>query len=165
MPAMSISQRVKSSIVDFIVTGGGSGLSPISPGTVGSVAALIFWYILSSSKVLFSPSAIILLAVTTSAIGVAATHLHLLRHPTIKDPGYIVIDEWAGMFFALTAVESDQPFFIVLAFALFRLLDITKPWIIGRAERCNGALGVMLDDIVAGILAGAIVAGTKLLLP
>lgn len=157
---MSIPQRAKSSIVDFIVTGAGSGLSPLSPGTIGSVAAVIFWYTLSSFELLYST---FMLGVVTTGIGSAATHLHLMRHPTIKDPGYIVIDEWAGMFFALTAVHFTEPLFILVAFTLFRLLDITKPGIIRRAERCQGALGVMLDDIVAGILSGALVAGIKLL--
>lgn len=161
---MSISQRFKSGIVQFVITGAWSGLSPVSPGTVGSAAALVVWYVLSSCDLLPSSNVTVLMAVAISVIGTYTTYLHLKENPALEDPGYIVIDEWAGMFFALAPLSYQEPILIGLAFAVFRLLDITKPSIIGWADNREGAFGVMLDDVLAGILTAAIIVGTKMLL-
>ncbi len=75
----------------------------------------------------------------------------------VNDPGEVVIDEVAGQWLAVAALPPD-PVLYVTAFVLFRLFDIKKPWPIGWADRAvGGGLGIMLDDIFAGLLAGAIV--------
>lgn len=68
------------------------------------------------------------------------------------DPGEIVIDEVAGMWLALLFLPKSILLFS-LAFILFRIFDITKPWIIGKIQSLHGGFGIMLDDILAGILA------------
>jgi phosphatidylglycerophosphatase A len=80
-----------------------------------------------------------------------------------SDPEWIVIDEVAGQWVALFPVSYGAAMMNVdilrlwpgwiAAFVLFRLFDIRKPWLVGRADRMGGPLGVMLDDIVAGVFA------------
>ncbi|MFC7734335.1 phosphatidylglycerophosphatase A [Roseomonas sp. GCM10028921] len=73
-----------------------------------------------------------------------------------EDPGWVVADEAAGQCLALAALPAGASALWVLAgFALFRALDILKPGPVGWADRMEGSLGVMLDDILAGLLAGA----------
>jgi phosphatidylglycerophosphatase A len=73
------------------------------------------------------------------------------------DPGWVVVDEAAGQALALAALPAGAPLWAVLAaFGLFRLFDIAKPGPVGWADRQEGALGVMLDDLVAGALAGGV---------
>lgn len=73
-----------------------------------------------------------------------------------EDPGWVVADEAAGQCLALAALPTDASgWWILLGFALFRALDIVKPGPIGWADRMQGSLGVMLDDILAGLLAAA----------
>lgn len=82
-----------------------------------------------------------------------------------SDPGWIVIDEWAGMSVALFGVYTQELSYssaqlalhVVLAFTLFRFFDILKPWPIILFERIPGALGIMMDDIVAGAITSSII--------
>jgi phosphatidylglycerophosphatase A len=71
------------------------------------------------------------------------------------DPGSVVIDEIAGQWLAILPVALDWRYYIV-AFVLFRFTDITKPWPCRAAERAPGGVGIMLDDIVAGVYAGVL---------
>ena len=79
-----------------------------------------------------------------------------------KDPSFVVIDEFAGMWIAL--IISDQLFLIIMSFLLFRFFDITKFLGINKIEKLNGSLGIMLDDIVAGIYTLIIIFFIKLFL-
>lgn len=81
------------------------------------------------------------------------------------DPGWVVSDEWAGQGLALLAAAPGlDPRLWLAAFGLFRLFDIAKPGPIRRLERLPGGLGVLLDDLGAGLLAGLVVLGLRLLL-
>ena len=73
------------------------------------------------------------------------------------DPGWVVIDEFAGQFLALLALPRPSLPGVLSAFALFRLLDIAKPGPIGWADRQGGAGGIMGDDVIAGLIAGVLV--------
>ena len=73
-----------------------------------------------------------------------------------EDPGHVVIDEVAGQWIAL-AVCPVEIRHVLLAFALFRLFDIVKPWPARQLERLHGGLGIMMDDVAAGMY--ALVAG------
>ena len=79
-----------------------------------------------------------------------------------KDPSFVVIDEFAGMWISL--LISDQLFLIIISFLLFRFFDITKFVGINKIEKLNGSLGIMLDDIVAGIYTLMIIFFIKLFL-
>lgn len=148
----------------FFITLGYSGLAPKAPGTVGTLVSLplgmlVLMYF--GSQTLFLATALI------SIIAIKAINTYEEK-TGIHDDKRIVIDELAGMWFALsiapaiTIASSDvlvwsNGFLIqsVLSFALFRYFDIVKPSIIGRIDReVKGGLGVMGDDIIAGIAAG-----------
>ncbi len=151
----------------LIATVFGVGLLRPAPGTWGSAAALpLFWalHVLGGTWLVLAAT----LAVT---LGGAAVVRAATAGSAEKDPGEIVIDEVAGMWIALLPVSYGATFAgadvlalwpgWVAAFLLFRLFDITKPWLVGRADRMGGAWGVMLDDVIAGVFAalGVIVLG------
>ena len=148
----------------FFITLGYSGLAPKAPGTVGTLVSLplgmlILMYF--GSQTLFLATALIsIIAIKSINKYEAKTGIH--------DDKRIVIDELAGMWFALSIAPAitlstndilvwENGFLIqsILSFALFRYFDIAKPSIIGRIDReVKGGLGVMGDDIIAGFAAG-----------
>ena len=143
--------RVK--ISELIATGFLSGRAPVAPGTVGSIAACLLWLLLKISGASFAT-----LCIVTGCIILAgwwATEHYVARNSTDKqsDPSEVVIDEWAGMWIALLGVQELGVIEITLAFMLFRLFDISKPWIVGKCDRMHGTKGIMLDDIAAGFIA------------
>lgn len=137
----------------------GSGYLRPAPGTWGSLAALPAAYLIheiGGFPLLIAATALVF------ALGWYAT-AEVTRGQTDHDPSWIVIDEVAGMWIALFPVSYDAGMMgidvtrlwpgWVAGFLFFRLFDITKPWIIGKADRMGTALGVMLDDVFAGVLA------------
>jgi phosphatidylglycerophosphatase A len=145
----------------FFLTVGYSGLFPKGPGTAGTIAALpIGVYILT----ILPPSTLFLLSILISIIATKQIDI-FEKEGGEHDDKTIVIDELVGMWFALSISIQDRIVeftdevigAIVLSFILFRVLDIWKPSIIGRIDRnVRGGLGVMGDDIVAGLFAGLI---------
>ena len=141
-------RRTTNSFARVIASGFGSGYAPKAPGTVGSLAALLIGIGLLESPVWGLPLAILLsLIAGLLAIGPAGG---------TEDPGWVVIDEFAGQWIALLPLAHATPLGLLLAFALFRLFDITKPGPIGWADRMGGAFGVMADDVLAGGLAAVV---------
>ena len=140
----------------WIATGFGSGLSPIAPGTAGSLLALLPW--LALRELPWPLYAVVL--VLAFALGVWACNwiVEALRS---ADPGVAVWDEFVGQWMALTPLLGmPQPWslrhclWIFAGFILFRLFDIWKPWPVSWADRrVGGGLGVMLDDVIAGAYA------------
>lgn len=129
----------------FVATLGGAGLLRPGPGTWGSVVVL--------PLVLLGPLACLVFALAMTLAGYWAAQ-QVLREDT-EDPGWFVADEGAGMLLALAALPAASWGGVLAAFALFRLLDIAKPWPVSWADRQAGALGVMLDDLLAGAIAAA----------
>lgn len=134
--------------VHVLAFGLGSGLSPRAPGTAGTVMALILYLPLS-----MLPLTVYLLAVLLAALlgiwlcGITARDLG------VHDHGGIVWDEFVGFWITMVAAPPGWAW-IALGFLLFRLLDILKPWPIKWADaRVEGGLGIMLDDVLAGIMA------------
>lgn len=127
-----------------------SGKSPVAPGTVGSLVALFLG--VGILQVL-TDQTLFLLAILVSILGVKAINKYEEATNTHDDKS-IVIDELAGMWFAL-AISGATWFQIIASFVFFRLLDIKKPSVIGKIDKnVKGGLGVMGDDIVAGFFAG-----------
>jgi phosphatidylglycerophosphatase A len=139
----------------FIATLGGAGLLRPGPGTWGSAVVL--------PLVLLGPLACLVLAAAITVAGFWAAR-QVLRDET-EDPGWFVADEGAGMLLALAALPAASWAGVVLAFALFRLLDIAKPWPVSWADDQGGAFGVMLDDILAGAIAAAALLGIHAIFP
>jgi phosphatidylglycerophosphatase A len=148
----------------LIATGFGAGLLPKAPGTWGSLAALPAAWILHG---LGGFPALAIATVVVIALGIWAIAHETAGRPD-KDPGEIVIDEIAGQWIALWPLSGGlwwmgaEPWVFpwpgwVGAFVMFRLFDILKPPPVGWADRMNTPLGVMLDDILAGIMAAGIV--------
>ncbi len=147
-------------IVLFIATGAGSGYSPIAPGTAGSGVGLLVYAALARLPLAGYLGAV----VATTVAGVWAAE-RAEKTFGRKDDGRITVDEVAGMLVSLVALPVRLDVAIT-AFFLFRLFDIVKPPPARWCETLPGGLGVMADDIVAGIyanLAGQVL--WRLLLP
>jgi phosphatidylglycerophosphatase A len=144
----------------FVATGAYTGYLPKAPGTWGTLLALplnLLLLNLSPQGYWLSLLMIFLLAVYSAG----AAEKILDR----KDPGIIVIDEIIGMLIALIAAPT-QPLVWLMAFLLFRLFDIIKPWPVSWADRhLNGGFGIVLDDVLAGGYAWLALHGILLLLP
>ena len=137
----------------WLATWFGSGKSPIAPGTVGSLATLPLHLLLRRCGGLHYAA----VTITLTAAGVWAAD-RVAAELGDKDPSSVVIDEVVGTLLALGLCGPAGVVAEIAAFALFRVLDITKPGIIDRAQRLRPAgLGIMADDVLAGIGAGLVV--------
>jgi phosphatidylglycerophosphatase A len=134
--------------VHLLAFGFGSGLSPKAPGTAGTVVAMLIYLALPA----MSPLLYALLILLSFVLGIwlcgkTATDLG------VHDHGGIVWDEFVGYWITMFMAPSGL-FWAVLGFVLFRILDIFKPWPIKWADKqLKGGLGIMLDDVLAGIMA------------
>lgn len=148
----------------FFITLGYSGLAPKAPGTVGTIVSLPLGMLI---LIYFDAYTLFLATALISIIAIKAINKYE-ANGGIHDDKRIVIDELAGMWFALSVAPAisvninevtnlENGFLIqsIIAFVLFRYFDITKPSIIGRLDReAPGGIGVMGDDILAGFVAG-----------
>jgi phosphatidylglycerophosphatase A len=139
----------------WLATWGGTGLIQPAPGTWGTLGALPFGVVIlmfGGIPVLLGATLIVFLLGLWSAG-------HFERMVREKDSGMVVIDEVVGMWVALIPIALT-PLSIGLAFILFRFFDILKPWPIGWLDKkLRGPMGVMLDDVMAGIYAALILMG------
>ena len=135
----------------------GIGYFPLFPGTIASLVTATIAYVLAMNfeiKLIWDIEIFFVLLL----IGLLAGY-DLVRHKDIKDPKWFVMDEAAGMWLALIALPKDNIWLVLIAFALFRVFDITKPWLIRKAEKIPGATGIMFDDVLAAIPAWVITFG------
>ena len=143
----------------WLATWFGVGFIAKAPGTWGSLAALPFGMIVFSCT---GTLGFIILTIIVTLLGLWSA-AKFEKASGMKDNQMIVIDEVAGQSIALLPALSlmqFHPLWILLAFALFRLFDITKPWPVSWAERkLGGSPGVMLDDIIAGLMAAIFLIG------
>ncbi len=137
--------------VDFLALGFGSGLLPVAPGTAGTVAAIPVYLLLQSLATPYYVAIVVLLALAGIAIcGQTANRLGVHDHPGI------VWDEIVGYLVTMTFAPPGW-LWIALGFVLFRLFDIVKPWPIRWCDRqVGGGLGIMLDDLLAGVLSAGL---------
>lgn len=133
----------------MIATLGGIGRIPIAPGTCASLVAAGVWYVAGFSAPMQWAGGLVTVAIGAWAAG------RLAKAVGDADPSHVVIDEWAGMWLALSGLPKTVPV-IVAAVAAFRLLDILKPPPIKQLERLPGGWGIMLDDVAAGLIVRAI---------
>ncbi len=147
----------KTALAKIISTWFYSGLAPKAPGTFGSLMTLPFVFLCDYFG---GMPAILLLALLSFIIGIWAADTYS-KAVDIKDPGFIVIDEVAGQSLTLCCAGLN-PWLYLIGFILFRLFDITKPWPVSWADsNVKGGLGIMLDDVFAGIMAGCILFAVK----
>ena len=132
----------------ILATGFGSGLSPKAPGTAGSLAAVPFCYLLGLASLPLKATII----VVAFAIGVYACQ-KATDAIGIDDHGGIVWDEFVGMFITVACLPNTLAW-LIAGFVVFRIFDIWKPWPIGPIDaKLKGGLGIMLDDVIAGVFA------------
>ena len=124
------------------------GRTPFAPGTMGSLVALLVWFIL---KPFIIDPLFLLITGGLFFIGIAVSTI-LIEAWNEKDPKEIVIDEWVGMWISLYLVPHTILWGFV-AFFFFRLFDILKPGPVQMMDDMDDSIGVMMDDVVAGILA------------
>lgn len=144
----------------IIASGFGSGFFPFAPGTAGAALATIIWLVISFFvsyyTLLFITAALI---VIFTVLGVWSTNV--LEPEWGEDPSKVVVDEMVGVWIPLLAVDADHWYLALVAFALFRLLDIFKPLGIRKMEDFKGGVGVMMDDILAGIYSLLVLLGLR----
>jgi len=143
----------------------GVGFIPLAPGTWGSLVAVGLYLLLRS---ILLPSGIatfvtihIVVTIVVIITGIWAAS-QVERITGRKDPGKVVVDEVAGQLISLLPVVlvpmwSSWKAMVIISFILFRLFDITKPYPARQMERLHGGLGIMCDDLVAGVYAAILV--------
>ena len=124
------------------------GHIPFAPGTFGSLFALIAWYYL---KPFLSDPLFLLITGAIFFFGIVVTDI-LITVWDDEDPKQVVIDEWVGMWISLYLVPHSIKWGLI-AFLLFRIFDIFKPGPVQAMDDMHDATGVMMDDVVAGVLA------------
>ncbi len=131
------------------------GFLPAAPGTWGTLLGVLIWWLLFADA---APLVQVVAAATLAAGGGWLLHFLCARRALHDDPA-IVLDEIAGVWVALLLVPAE-PLLLAAAFGLFRLFDIWKPWPVSWADReVGGGLGVLLDDLLAGLIALAVLQG------
>ena len=137
--------RTRAALV--IATALGAGYAPLAPGTFGSAVGLLFWFVLPDVHWVQ-----VLAIVATSVVGAwsgSVAEEHFQR----RDPGQVVVDEVAGMMVTLAFNPLPSLAWAAAAFVLFRAADIVKPFPVDRLERLPGGIGIMADDLAAGVYA------------
>jgi len=134
-----------------VATLGGVGRAPVAPGTVASAITALALWLLSPP-----PLTLAVLLIVVTGLGTWAAD-EAERALGDRDPGMIVVDEVAGMMLAVLAVPAT-PVALLAGFLLFRVFDVVKPFPANVAQRLPGGLGVMVDDLVAGLYALALLA-------
>lgn len=132
--------------INLLAFGFGSGLAPVAPGTFGTLPALLLWIPLSQLHWIAYLSILVAMAVTGVWICQSASDAM-----GVHDHGGIVWDEIVGYLVAVFLIPFSLTAMII-GFLLFRFFDILKPWPISWADKkLSGGLGIMVDDIIAGI--------------
>jgi phosphatidylglycerophosphatase A len=151
---LSVEQRraLLATPAGWLACGFGSGLAPVAQGTFGSLAALLPWLLLRSLPLQLYVFAITVgFVVGVWACGVAG------RAVGVDDHRSIVWDEFIGLWIALIPVLLGPWWLVAVGFGLFRLFDVWKPWPIRWLDgHLKGGVGVMVDDVVAGIFAAVV---------
>lgn len=149
---------VKERLAFVLATGFGSGYSPFAPGTAGSAVGLLFVWGMSY---LTLPGQIAAVLIVTVLSMIAAEIV--ARSTGLKDPGLIVADEIAGMMVTMIAIPLSATS-LVLGFILFRVMDVVKPPPARQFEHFKGGIGIVADDLMAGIYAHLALRGVLMLI-
>ncbi|AEP09608.1 phosphatidylglycerophosphatase A family protein [Micavibrio aeruginosavorus] len=141
----------------WVATWGGSGFLKPAPGTWGTLGGLPFGILF---LVLGGPVVLALAAIALFPLGLWATR-RVEGMTGDHDSGFIVVDEVVGIWITLL-FAAITPVSVVLAFVLFRAFDALKPWPVSHFDKnVPGAMGVMLDDVAAGLMAGLCLLGLR----
>jgi phosphatidylglycerophosphatase A len=160
IPTVPAPQSLWSRFATFLATGFGSGYSPFAPGTAGSLVGLVLLLPLREAGLVWELAFLVLFTVGGIwAGGVVARRLG------IEDPGIVVVDEIVGMWITLLFLPLKGST-AAAGFVLFRVMDVWKPYPARQLEHLPGGLGIMADDVMAGIYANLCLRiGLRLLSP
>lgn len=143
---MTLKQVALGSPTGFLAFGFGSGLSPFAPGTMGTLAAIPFTFVLKS----LGPTGFWIVLILLFLLGIKLCS-HASQKLGVHDHGGIVWDEMVGYWLAVAFVPLHWHW-LLAAFVLFRFFDIFKPWPIRQLDKkISGGFGIMVDDVVAGL--------------
>jgi phosphatidylglycerophosphatase A len=141
-------RRPATRVALVIATALGAGYSPIASGTAGSAVALLILWLVPFSRV-----GLVVFFVVVTVAGTWAAHVAEAAVGS-KDPGVIVLAEVAGMTRSVLALPLPLTVpVLVVGFVMFRIFDVVKPFPAGRSQALRGGVGVMIDDIIAGLYA------------
>ena len=138
---------MNSSIAEWFGTVFKIGKLPLAPGTWSSIIASLLWFFL------FDDIDLIVLPIITILIffiGIVSSQ-KIINDTNENDPSRIVIDEWVGQWITFTFIPVNLSNFVI-GLVLFRFFDIIKPFPVKSAEKLTGGWGIMMDDVVAGIM-------------
>jgi phosphatidylglycerophosphatase A len=142
-----------------LATGFGSGYAPVASGTFGTAAcAVLLWPLGPYLTGLYDAA----FAIGMTIVAIAASGA-VARAIGRKDPGIVVIDEFAGYATSLLFLPKTLPW-LAAAFFLFRVFDVWKPWPCRRLEHLPGGAGITLDDVMAGVYVNVLLRAGALLL-
>ena len=140
--------------IHLLALGFGSGAAPKAPGTWGTLAAVLIYWPLSQ----LSPEHYLLMLLVTSVMGIYICG-QTARDLGVHDHDSIVWDEFVGFWITMFAAPVGWVW-VVVGFVLFRFFDIIKPWPISWIDkRITGGFGIMLDDVIAGVMAALVLQG------
>ena len=140
--------------VHLLAFGFGSGAAPKAPGTFGTLAAVLLYWPLST----LTTEYYLWMLILTSLVGIFLCG-KTAKDLNVHDHGGIVWDEFVGFWITMFMAPAGLTW-VVIGFVLFRFFDIIKPWpIIWIDKKVSGGLGIMLDDIVAGVMAALVLQG------
>jgi phosphatidylglycerophosphatase A len=143
-----------SKLASWIATWFGCGLVPKGPGTAGALGGLLVaWVAIRYANL--TPAGLLIAAVVLTPVGMWAANVYA-RESGKKDPGAVVVDEVLGQWIALAAAPQWTWLQWFLAFVFFRLFDIWKPQPVRHFEKLPGGVGIVADDLMAGIYAGLV---------
>ena len=151
---MSLKQR----LAFVLATGFGSGYSPVAPGTAGSAVGLLFVWAMS----LLDLTGQVAFTLVVTVLSVIAADI-VAKSVGLKDPGLIVADEIAGMMVTMIAIPLTAKS-LLLGFILFRVMDVVKPPPARQFERFKGGVGIVADDLMAGVYAQLALRGLLMLI-
>jgi phosphatidylglycerophosphatase A len=155
-----LARKVLRDPVNLLAFGLGTGLSPVAPGTVGTILGVVLAWLVQPLG--FEWQFMVAIALIVSGVWICGESA---KRVGVHDHSGIVWDEIAAMYLILIVVPVSVPIW-ALAFALFRLFDIWKPWPIRDLDhRLHGGLGIMLDDLVAALYAALLLGFGVWLMP
>lgn len=145
----------------LIATTFGAGYSPVAPGTMGALAAVLVWYALwFCLDYLALQGVLVALIVVFTVLGTWSASVS--EHFWGEDPKRVVMDETVGEWIALLAVPASGHWgYVLAAFVLFRFFDIAKPLGVRSMERFKGGYGIMADDILSGVYAALVILAVR----
>ncbi len=147
---MSDKKNIKATLLKHIATVGGLGFSPFASGTVGTVPAVLLVWLVPMSLPVY-----LLVTVIVTIVGIrAADEVEAVLGG--KDPGCVVIDEFAGYLVAMAFLPPTMGN-VIAAFFIFRFFDIVKPPPIRSLEKLKGGFGIMVDDLAAGLATNIVI--------